>query len=164
MMLLGNEGWLWKRAAGRLFEDHKEGMMESPEEAQRAETWEVTGSSGGGVMELEEKAQKVKKGERMDSRQAEPLEWADMVQRMEKGKEMDIREAVAEELTDILEIEIDREMDEEGKRAEYLRQIRNPYLYRQGEYVVKVTFADTEATLADRLQEYIEHVVAAGLP
>ena len=162
MMLLGNEGWLWKRAAGKLFEGHKEGMMESPEEAQRAETWEVTGSSGGGVMELEEKAQKVKKGERMDSCQA--LEWADMVQRMEKGKEMDIREAVVEELTDILEIEIDREMDEEGKRAEYLRQIRNPYLYRQGEYVVKVTFADTEATLADRLQEYIEHVVAAGLP
>lgn len=78
-------------------------------------------------------------------------------------KDMDIREADREALTDILEIEIDRDLSDTEKKREFIRQIRNPYLYRQGEYVVKLSFADTDATLTDRLKEYIEHVVAAGL-
>jgi hypothetical protein len=78
-------------------------------------------------------------------------------------KNMDIREADAEELADILEIEIDKDLSDTEKRKEFIRQIGNPYLYRQGEYVVKLSFADTDATLTDRLKEYIEHVAAAGL-
>lgn len=78
-------------------------------------------------------------------------------------KDMDIREAEREALTDILEIEIDKDLSDTEKKREFIRQIRNPYLYRQGEYVVKLSFADTDATLTDRLKEYIEHVAAAGL-
>ncbi|MDE7187636.1 MAG: hypothetical protein K2O13_09040 [Lachnospiraceae bacterium] len=78
-------------------------------------------------------------------------------------KNMDIREADAEELADILEIEIDKDLSDTEKRREFIRQIGNPYLYRQGEYVVKLSFADTDATLTDRLKEYIEYMAAAGL-
>ena len=80
-----------------------------------------------------------------------------------KMKDTDIREADAEMLADILEIEIDGDLSDSKKKKEFIRQIRNPYLYRQGEYVVKLSFADTEATLTDRLKEYIEHVAAIGL-
>ena len=80
-----------------------------------------------------------------------------------KMKDMDIREADTGGLADILEIEIDRDLSDTEKKREFIRQIRNPYLYRQGEYVVKLSFADTDATLTDRLKEYIEHVAAAGL-
>ena len=78
-------------------------------------------------------------------------------------KDMDIREADREALADILEIEIDKDLSDTEKKREFIRQIRNPYLYRQGEYVVKLSFADTDATLTDRLKEYIEHVATAGL-
>lgn len=78
-------------------------------------------------------------------------------------KDMDIREADREALADILEIEMDRDLSDTEKRREFIRQIGNPYLYRQGEYVVKLSFADTDATLTDRLKEYIEHMAAAGL-
>ena len=78
-------------------------------------------------------------------------------------KDMDIREADRESLADILEIKIDNRLDDTKKKREFIRQIRNPYLYRQGEYVVKLSFADTDATLTDRLKEYIEHMAAAGL-
>ena len=78
-------------------------------------------------------------------------------------KDMDIREAEAGKLADILEIEIDKDLSGTDKKREFIRQIRNPYLYRQGEYVVKLSFADTDATLTDRLKEYIEHMAAAGL-
>ena len=80
-----------------------------------------------------------------------------------KMKDMDIREAEAGKLADILEIEIDKGLSDSEKKREFIRQIRNPYLYRQGEYIVKLSFADTDATLTDRLMEYIEHVAAAGL-
>lgn len=80
-----------------------------------------------------------------------------------KMKDMDIREADRETLADILEIEIDGDLSDTEKKREFIRQIKNPYLYRQGEYVVKFSFADTDATLTDRLKEYIEHVAAAGL-
>lgn len=78
-------------------------------------------------------------------------------------KDMDIREADGAELADILEIEIDKDLSGIEKKREFIWQIRNPYLYRQGEYIVKLSFADTDATLADRLKEYIEHMAAAGL-
>lgn len=80
-----------------------------------------------------------------------------------KMKDMDIREAEAGKLADILEIEIDKDLSGTDKKREFIRQIKNPYLYRQGEYVVKLSFADTDATLTDRLKEYIEHMAAAGL-
>ena len=80
-----------------------------------------------------------------------------------KMKDMDIREADTGGLADILEIKIDRDLSDTEKKREFIRQIRNPYLYRQGEYVVKLSFADTDATLTDRLKESIEHMAAAGL-
>ncbi len=80
-----------------------------------------------------------------------------------KMRDMEIREADREGLADILEIEIEGNLDDAEKKKEFIRQIGNPYLYRQGEYTVKISFADTEATLTDRLKEYIEHMAAAGL-
>ena len=82
---------------------------------------------------------------------------------MGKMKDIDIREADREALADILEIKIDESLSDEEKREEFIRQIKNPYLYRQGDYVVKLSFSDTDATLTDRLKEYIEHVAADGL-
>lgn len=86
-----------------------------------------------------------------------------MPEDLAKMKDMDIREADAGRLADILEIEIDKDLSDIEKKREFIRQIRNPYLYRQGEYIVKLSFADTDVTLTDRLMEYIEHVAAAGL-
>ncbi len=80
-----------------------------------------------------------------------------------KMRDVDIQEIQRETLADILEIKIDESLSDEEKREEFIRQIKNPYLYRQGDYVVKLSFSDTDATLTDRLKEYIEHVAADGL-
>ena len=57
---------------------------------------------------------------------------------MGKMKDIDIREADREALADILEIKIDKDLSDTEKKREFIRQIKNPYLYRQGEYVVKL--------------------------
>ena len=36
-----------------------------------------------------------------------------------------------------------------------MRQIGNPYCYRHGKYVVKVSFTETDVTLEDILLSYI---------
>ena len=36
-----------------------------------------------------------------------------------------------------------------------IRDVRNPYCYRHGKYVVKVGFSDTEVSLEERLAGYI---------
>lgn len=76
---------------------------------------------------------------------------------------IEVWEADREALADILEIEIDGNLSGTEKKREFIRQIGNPYLYRQGKYTVKLSFADTDATLTDCLKEYIEHMAAAGL-
>ena len=38
---------------------------------------------------------------------------------------------------------------------DFIRQIGNPYCYRHGKYVVRVSFADTDVSLEDRLEAYI---------
>ena len=38
---------------------------------------------------------------------------------------------------------------------DYLAQIRNPYLYRCGDVVVQIAYADTQVTIEDALQRFI---------
>lgn len=71
-------------------------------------------------------------------------------------KNVDIRTIKREELTDIREVEVDKRKNREGQIKDYLEQIKNPYCYRYGEYIVKIGFEDTTTTLTDRLQELIQ--------
>lgn len=98
----------------------------------------------------------------MNIRKVAPEELSD-IREVDLGVLSDIREVDPGALSDIREIKIDRPLSDTEKKREFLKQIGNPYLYRQGEYIVKLSFADTDATLTDRLKEYIEHVAAAGL-
>ncbi len=74
---------------------------------------------------------------------------------IEEMKNVDIRTVKREELADIGEVRINKEKKREEQIRDYLEQIKNPYCYKYGEYIVKIGFEDTEVTLTDRLQELI---------
>ena len=74
---------------------------------------------------------------------------------IEEMKNVDVRTVDREELVDIREVEVNKKKSREGQIKDYLEQIKNPYCYRYGEYVVKIGFEDTAVTLTDRLQELI---------
>jgi hypothetical protein len=59
------------------------------------------------------------------------------------------------ELADIRDVVIDTTLPVEERRKSYLRQIKNPRLYRCGDTVVRVSFADNGPTLKDLLQQYL---------
>lgn len=71
-------------------------------------------------------------------------------------KEVDIRTVDAGSLVDIRDVQVDRTLPRGERFADFLRQIKNPYCYRCGKIIVKVSFADTEATLEDRLEHYLQ--------
>ena len=70
-------------------------------------------------------------------------------------KEVDIHMVDRESLVDIREVKVDGKMPRGQRFEDFLRQIRNPYCYRCGKIVVKVSFSDTDATLENRLEHYL---------
>lgn len=70
-------------------------------------------------------------------------------------RNVDIRTVDREGLVDIGTVHIDSTLPRGQRFEDFLRQIRNPYCYRCGKIVVKVSFSDTDATLEDRLEHYL---------
>ena len=58
-------------------------------------------------------------------------------------------------LKDIRDVVIDTSKPCKERMRAYIEQIGNPYCYRHGKYVVKVSFTDTDVTLEDRMLSYI---------
>lgn len=55
-------------------------------------------------------------------------------------------------LVDINEVVVDRTLPKEERIAEYLRQIKNPYLFKCGKFVVRASFSESGTTLEDCLR------------
>ena len=70
-------------------------------------------------------------------------------------RNVDVCAVDRESLADIREVQVDGSLPKEQRFRDFLQQIRNPYCYRCGKIVVKVSFADTDATLEDRLEHYL---------
>ena len=67
-------------------------------------------------------------------------------------KQVDVRTVDRELLADIAAIRINEELPQEQRFADFLVQMKNPYCYRCGKVVVKVSFSDTETTLEECLE------------
>ena len=74
---------------------------------------------------------------------------------IEEMRSVDVRTIDPETLVDITSIRLDGELPRKDRIRNFLEQIKNPYCYRVGKVVVKVSFADTDVTLEDRLEHYI---------
>ena len=63
-------------------------------------------------------------------------------------KEMTRRELL-DSLVDIRDVRIDRSMSVEDRMKSYVEQIKNPYMFKVGNTVVRVSYANTQATIND---------------
>lgn len=70
-------------------------------------------------------------------------------------QEVDVRTVDREALRDIRDVEINASLPKGERILDFIRQIGNPYCYRHGDYVVKISFTDTDVTLEDRMLSYI---------
>lgn len=55
-------------------------------------------------------------------------------------------------LVDIREVSVDKELPKEERIAAFVRQIKNPYRFRCGDFIVNASFAGNGTTLEECLK------------
>ena len=76
-------------------------------------------------------------------------------EQIEAMQNVDIRTVDPDTLRDIRDVTDNADLPKRERILDFIRQIGNPYCYRHGKYVVKVSFTDTDVTLEDRMLSYI---------
>jgi len=59
------------------------------------------------------------------------------------------RKELLDSLVDIRDVKIDRSQPVEERMKSYVEQIKNPYFFTVGNTVVRVSYANTQATIND---------------
>ena len=59
------------------------------------------------------------------------------------------RKELLDSLVDIRDVIIDRSMSVEDRMKSYVEQIKNPYMFKVGNTVVRISYANTQATIND---------------
>jgi len=65
------------------------------------------------------------------------------------GKPMENRQELLDSLVDIRDVKIDRSLPVEERMKSYVEQIKNPYMFKVGNTIVRVSYANTEQTIND---------------
>ena len=58
-------------------------------------------------------------------------------------------------LVDIRTVSVDKTLPREARIAEFIRQIKNPYRFRCGKFIVTAKYADAGLTLEDCMMQMI---------
>ena len=74
---------------------------------------------------------------------------------IEEMKAIDVRSVDPETLVDVTGIVIDVSLSKEERKAEYLRQVKNPYCFRVGDVVVKCSYNNDGVTIRDRFEQLV---------
>ena len=60
-----------------------------------------------------------------------------------------------DELVDIRTVSVSKGLPKEERIAEFVRQIKNPYCFRCGDFTIRASFASDGVTIEERLQGLI---------
>ena len=70
----------------------------------------------------------------------------------------DFSDADIEQLTDIRNIKIDKNLSQEKRQAQFLTQVGNPYLLRKGSMMIKVSFANNGLSMEQAFENLLLNV------
>lgn len=82
---------------------------------------------------------------------------------LEKMSQMDVTTVNLDELVDLREVQIDNSLDEAEKIMDYIEKIKNPYVFRYGDYVIKLEFDNESGVTLQELLEDLVRKVAEGM-
>ena len=71
-------------------------------------------------------------------------------------EDIDIRTVDPESLVDIRDVQINKDLPRRERILDFMRQIGNPSCFKCGKMVVKISFADGDESLEDRLKSYLD--------
>ena len=62
---------------------------------------------------------------------------------------MQTRQDLLATLVDIRDVKIDRSQPVEDRMKSYVEQIKNPYMFKVGNTIVRVSYSNTQSTIKD---------------
>ena len=74
-------------------------------------------------------------------------------------KNIDIKDVALDELIDIRNIEIDESKCVEEKICDFIEQIKNPYIFKVDDIIVKVNFNNDGPTFQEKFQNYLKNYI-----
>lgn len=77
---------------------------------------------------------------------------------MEELKNIDIREVEAEDLVQLKSVKINPNDSREKRVEDYIKQIKNPYLFAEGKMVVKITYSENGVGIDECIANYLKGV------
>ncbi|MDW2798847.1 hypothetical protein RZO55_14815 [Clostridium boliviensis] len=77
---------------------------------------------------------------------------------LQQLRAMDPSSIDIDSLVDIRSVKINTALPKEERIADFIKQIKNPYLFKCGDLIIQSVFPDTEITLTDRLKQYLKNV------
>ncbi len=80
------------------------------------------------------------------------------IEDINRMKEVRIEDVNIEKLTDLRDIVIDTSKSVNYKLNQVAVQTDNLYINRFDDYIVKVTYADTNQTIDDRMRSHVSHL------
>ena len=78
---------------------------------------------------------------------------------LENLKKVDIKNCSINELVDIREVKVNNDKPMHEKFIDFINQLKNPYLFKVGDIVVKLNFSDNEQTF----QKKFENIIVANM-
>ncbi len=76
---------------------------------------------------------------------------------IEEMKAVDVRTVDPETLVDIRDVHIDQNLSREERIRSFVKQIRNPYVFKCGDVIVKTVFAESGPTLDECMKRYLQN-------
>ncbi|MBQ3163483.1 MAG: hypothetical protein IJC02_02940 [Lachnospiraceae bacterium] len=70
----------------------------------------------------------------------------------------DFSDVNIEDLTDVRKIKIDKNLPQEKRQAQYLKQVGNPYLLRRGSMMIKVSFGNNGLSMEQAFENLLLNV------
>ena len=79
----------------------------------------------------------------------------DLLENLSEMKDIDIKNIKTNDLVDIRDVSVEGNLAKPERVREFIRQIKNPYCYKYGDFVIKAEFSSNGVSLEDRLQSII---------
>lgn len=82
---------------------------------------------------------------------------------LKRMSQIDVTSVNPDELVDIRAVQIDKNLNDEERIKDYIEKIKNPYVYKYGDYIVKLEFDNESGITLNELLEEMAKKIAEGM-
>lgn len=76
----------------------------------------------------------------------------DIIDLFDKWKAVELQTVDKSTLVDLRDVKLDKRLSQNNRMLSYIKQIKNPYVFKVGDMAVKISFIDTDRSFKSALE------------